>query len=692
MVFLVFKKQSTYATNNQASGHFFVFFLPFLPKIQAQTQKILILTEQSQSLDLSNYLAFCSSISLDSTQSILERQDFQISPTQSFNFGYNLAYNWIRLEVEYVSNSSNTFYLFLDKPTVQYVQFALLENGQILEQDTVGMNFPYIQREYDKSFFHFPIKVQKGKKYTLLLCLRNHMDSLNASVRLMTEKEMHQFMDINLFMFAVLTALFAVAILISVGFLGFFAKKLNLYNYIAYPLYATTVLFHLASHEGIAYRWLWGESPLFALYSKSFFVMLGTVFFLWFIYAVVNDIVTLKPLFKKIFRQFLVAIGILFICFSLAYAYAILTEQNEFGRGVLRIFNTATATVCFLFIGFVVFTFIEAKNKTAKISALLLNVSVWAVAIQGIIVPLNNQINIINTASVVHRTLNWIGFSVDILGLLVLILYQIKLRYDRRVQETIDLKNELYEMREELHSSDERIGQMEEYRKTILEEKEALEGKLGLSEEEKRQMKAEYNQKLDEADQELKAEQESKQFLLKKVEILENKKELVEPSKKAYSVADLQKSYDFLHNFLLEKPKLSDKERCLSIFEQNRSVKEVLLDILATIAIQETAYSEDLKWFRKNFKEDEREKVLSQSIRVGLKNPNLYKPLPEFLNLLRFGLLCKALKKRKEESPVYPKDLRNWAIQFVGLRAGGNFDEQFKRYTSKPLQQYWESL
>ncbi|TAE12097.1 MAG: hypothetical protein EAZ95_12815 [Bacteroidetes bacterium] len=474
--------------------------LSFSTTIFAQSP--LVLEESSQKVYLNGYLSLKQeNDSLPKSSPILlqyakEKGSFEPLNTTNLNFNYQPHWNWVRLPLQYVGKDeckAKTFYLLLDKPTVQYIHFVLIENDSIIYESKTGIDYPFFQRPREHSnFYVFDLPLKPNQNYTVLVCLRNHLDNLNTNVLLLNDAEFRTFES---------TASGAIAFILGIIFLTFFASSgfviafwsvRNRYaNFIFYPIYSLCVFLNILSHEGIAYRYLWWGSPAMAMLSKCVFIILGGSAFIWFLYAIFKD---WNSKFTQRYRYFAIVSSTLLGLFLLLYIVAMLFWWEAFGRLIMQGYNVAIALMLLGSLFSIVYYVIRVENKESFAVRFLLVLAVFLVVIMGVVIFLNNLVNLnfiknylpnfIQNAFAVPRYWTWMFFLGELIvsiGILIFKLVYIhrelekqKKELEAQIAQRTKEKEDLFAQLRELTSRFEKAKENEEI-KEIIDEIEEVE-------------------------------------------------------------------------------------------------------------------------------------------------------------------------------------------------------------------------
>ena len=289
---------------------------------------ILKLHKNSEKIRLDDYLFFWST--MDSSFMPQTPEKLPIHGKQTFNVYYNPAWHWLSFEFEYQEEEITTFYFVLDKPTVQRVRYILKANDKVIAQEETGIDFPFEQRGslYHRNFV-FKLQPQKGVKYRIFLCVHNPIDSLNGELRLLNEDEfLKSNTDIRI---GVFIGCFLIVLMVAMAIILVYIKNQQVsgqwFWYLSYPIYTSSLLLNILSHEGFAYQYLWSNSPSMAFFSKSLFLAIAIPSLLAFTYAYLQPYIRSKwiqPVILLVIALFVIDYAFLF--FSYHYqAYLIAT-------------------------------------------------------------------------------------------------------------------------------------------------------------------------------------------------------------------------------------------------------------------------------------------------------------------------------------------------------------------------------
>jgi two-component system, sensor histidine kinase LadS len=211
---------------------------------------------------------------------------WQSLPTDYWQTGYVNNYYWLRLEVTASEVLTDDWYWWLDATIMHDVRLYAFEDNKLIFADTLGVNFPFYQRNVVSRYPVIPIRPHKGQKLTLYARYHNEVGSIKGYLKL-TSKTHFNTIDlkessfyIGFFTFLLVSCLFSAA-------LWFFWQEKIYFFFAAYILCS---MFMSAGFKGFSFMWLWPNVPHLAYISRSLWA-LGTVgFFLKFVYSLLFEI------------------------------------------------------------------------------------------------------------------------------------------------------------------------------------------------------------------------------------------------------------------------------------------------------------------------------------------------------------------------------------------------------------------
>lgn len=196
---------------------------------------------------------------------------WQSLPDNGANFGFSASAFWFRLSLENRSIASLERYLVVDYPLLDSIDVFLLSSQASPEYRSSGDRWPFAQRGFDYRGFVFPIRMEAGEKRELLVRVET-TGSLQAPMKLMSPESFYEkqqyYMGFLGFM--------AGTILVMTLYSAFLFVSVREWSYGYYAIFALCALGFTLSIEGLAYQYLWSESPGWHHYSVLFFNGLGS--------------------------------------------------------------------------------------------------------------------------------------------------------------------------------------------------------------------------------------------------------------------------------------------------------------------------------------------------------------------------------------------------------------------------------
>lgn len=627
--------------------------------------QILTINNHSSSIPIGNYLYYYSSQQAISADSIILLQD-QFKPLRKsshlLNFGYNLAYNWVKFDFIYdsIGNPNKDFYLFIDKATVQQIEFILLEDNQIIQQSNQGIDFPYVAEFYKMCAFHFKISPKPHKKYTVFVCLHNHMDSLNAAMYLKTGSELDNFNNNYIFSLNIAFVITFLTLFISIW--NF--RKINIY--ITYLIYLACIICNIISHEGIWYKLIGLDFPPFLMLSKMLFIALGLPFFIFFNYQITS--VLLSERWRKVFFCFVLVASLCFISYIVFYTYAIYSWNIELGKNILSIYNFSLMLVC----GICLMTSLHYLLRSEeRIKAILLSTGNFLVAFMGVIVMLNNLLGS-SAIPAINRYAYAICFVIDVVCFLGVVLYE-KNRIEKMEKLALSTHNASL-TQENILLNQKQAELAEDFRKKMEEITSILE------ELEKEKDGNSFNQeRINELMTNLKQAKEEKEKIEKEKEKIEEElNQLLQKTKAiTYSAEECVEIYNFLVSFLQTPITIDKKTKPRCTFSEANQKEMAVKTVLENFPNQYSATNIERHLIKQAIESIHKDEI---------GNRNYYTYL---LNKLQIEYIQGEMPTIKQKDNLL--NIKALAIT-SGFKNQTDFAELFEQYAGQSIANYWDKL
>lgn len=187
------------------------------------------------------------------------------------NFGFSKSAFWIRIRLLYTPEnggaSGRYFYLELGYPLLDHVRLYRYEDGKMIDSRETGDIFPFRRREIKHRNFIFRLPVKPRRLQTIYLHIRTE-SSVQLPLTLWSPSAFAENANDEQFIFGFFYGILTVMIFYNF-FLFISVRDIN------YLYFVLTILFaelFVISLNGLAYMYLWPNSPWWAGRSVPFFI------------------------------------------------------------------------------------------------------------------------------------------------------------------------------------------------------------------------------------------------------------------------------------------------------------------------------------------------------------------------------------------------------------------------------------
>ncbi|WP_064093328.1 diguanylate cyclase [Rossellomorea aquimaris] len=348
----------------------------FAPVLPANAKDKIIIPENMEELDLSNRLeVFFDQDGL--TEEQILQKSYEFVPLSNTNPSGDISGTiyWLKMDLTNASVDSRKLLLEIKKPHLSSVTLYTLKDDRLVEEDTIGYRYPFDIRNYKHRNLVFTLHLQP--KASTAHFLKIETDSFfQAPVSLW---EPIAFSEANYMNQSILGIFYGImfAMIIYNTFLFFSLKEKS---YLYYILFVSGFTMMQAIWDGVAFQFVWGNFPWWALRSNSFFIIWSSLFALlfakYFLQLKIN-----APVLNKIVTIFNTLCA---LCLVLPFFLKI---------GTMTMISTVMATI---FVLFLIAIAIKVRLRTREAKFYL---SAWALLFIGVllnilaafkIVPLTN--------------------------------------------------------------------------------------------------------------------------------------------------------------------------------------------------------------------------------------------------------------------------------------------------------------
>ncbi len=182
---------------------------------------------------------------------------WQTSNQKTLNFGYTDSVYWTRVSLTHSGTQPESYWLEVAYPALDDIQLHIIGPDQTREFIQLGDRLPYHQRLIDHPNFLFPIEFMPGEEVVLLMRVATS-SSLQIPLTLWNEeafvkKDYERTMGISIFIGIMLVmAAYNLLLFLSIRDVSYFY----------YVLYTLSMVSLTAGIEGITFKFLWPNFPI----------------------------------------------------------------------------------------------------------------------------------------------------------------------------------------------------------------------------------------------------------------------------------------------------------------------------------------------------------------------------------------------------------------------------------------------
>ena len=194
------------------------------------------------------------------------------SKTIRQEFGLNTAPRWFYFQINSAENRE--MMLQLEYNNIDQLELFEVKNNQIKSLGLTGDVYNFSQRPYINNNYVFPINLTKGQPAQYFLYINQPNSILSFTIELLpkykfTERDHRQYLTWGIF-------IGIICIVLVVNLVMWLATKDRIY--IWYSLYVHFMTMHLFADAGLAFQYLWPNSPVINSYHPVYlYIWLGLI-------------------------------------------------------------------------------------------------------------------------------------------------------------------------------------------------------------------------------------------------------------------------------------------------------------------------------------------------------------------------------------------------------------------------------
>ncbi len=237
---------------------------------------------QDPVIDLSRYVSTFEDNSHQFNEITVLNEKFSPLEQNQANFGYSESTHWLKAEI--TATRTERVLLQIANPRLDKLDFFLYaENGKSINTIHTGDLNPFSERQFQHHHFIFPIQFEAGKSYFFLIKVKE-VENLFLPLYLWQEAAFYQNDSINAFLYGFFYGTLGLIIVIN---LLIYANLGDL-NYLQLSLFIIFFALSLFVLNGLASRFLWGNSIWWAKQCLTFFQSWALFFGLIFARSFLN--------------------------------------------------------------------------------------------------------------------------------------------------------------------------------------------------------------------------------------------------------------------------------------------------------------------------------------------------------------------------------------------------------------------
>ena len=295
-------------------------------------------------------------------------------------FGFTDSVYWVRFTVENISRREIRFYLDQNFPQADLVRLYVPENGAYRMIET-GDSKPFSERPLEHRSFVFPLQMKAGAHATYYVMIKSAL--MNIILRI-SSPQYFQKASSNEYNIIMLFYGIILIMLVYNLILFFFIRRIE---YLYYTVFVSFLMLFMMEMDGIAYQYLWPDSPWWTTFCMPILINLMMIFVILFCVKLVElKSLSKKSMYLRITYYFALMMISLFVLFTVVYPFT-----PHYFAGIISV---GSAVVSLLYIGATGVTMImKEKSRPALLgmiaaSAVILGSVAYSLKNMGVL-PIN---------------------------------------------------------------------------------------------------------------------------------------------------------------------------------------------------------------------------------------------------------------------------------------------------------------
>ncbi|GAB3541552.1 sensor histidine kinase [Spirosoma fluminis] len=231
-----------------------------------------------------------------------------VSPTFRQDFGYNTSVQWLYVELESVQKAD--LMLEIEYANIDQVELFEVRNQRVRSVALTGDRFRFSQRPYVNNNYVFPLRIPAGEKAGYYLRFDRPNAILSFFIRLWPRTVFSHIDRDEYFIWGIYIGVICIVLVVTLVMLLATRDRI----YLWYALYLHFMTMHLFSDAGLAFQYLWPDTPQINAYSPVYlYVWLAMVAQITFLQFFIHQTAHNSRVFRWINWFKLVVIGTLLL-------------------------------------------------------------------------------------------------------------------------------------------------------------------------------------------------------------------------------------------------------------------------------------------------------------------------------------------------------------------------------------------
>jgi signal transduction histidine kinase len=198
-------------------------------------------------------------LTLEQTRLLFYQGRFKINRLPDLNLGIAKDNYWVAFVIRNKSGLSS-LHLIFENPRINDMDVFVIEADSLIHTWRLGDNFPFHERPAHYNDFSVPLHLKTDATVEVFLFIKHKGNTLQMPVRLVTDNAFLRHIEINYLFLGLISGIFLICFLFG----SFILINNHDWLFIFYIGYIFTACAWLWTTEGLAFQFLWPNSPEWA--------------------------------------------------------------------------------------------------------------------------------------------------------------------------------------------------------------------------------------------------------------------------------------------------------------------------------------------------------------------------------------------------------------------------------------------